>query len=88
MPVMVTCPQLSDDAVRLQLTSAVRVAIRRWRPSIELWKLSIFRSQSGHGWDLAITGPRFRKVFTLYGPSDDLPGLVTAYVDALLAQQS
>lgn len=88
MPVMVTCPQLSDDAVRLQLTSAVRVAIRRWRPSFELWKLSIFRSQSGHGWDLAITGPRFRKVFTLYGPSDDLPGLVTAYVDALLAQQS
>jgi hypothetical protein len=88
VPVMVTCPQLSDDAVRLQLTSAVRVAIRRWRPSFELWKLSIFRSQSGHGWDLAITGPRFRKVFTLYGPSDDLPGLVTAYVDALLAQQS
>ena len=88
MPVMVTCPQLSDDAVRLQLTSAVRVAIRRWRPSFELWKLSIFRSQSGHGWDLAITGPRFRKVFTLYGPADDLPGLVTAYVDAILAQQS
>jgi hypothetical protein len=88
VPVMVTCPQLSDDAVRLQLTSAVRVAIRRWRPSFELWKLSIFRSQSGHGWDLAITGPRFRKVFTLYGPADDLPGLVTAYVDAILAQQS
>ena len=85
---MVTCPQLSDDAVRLQLTSAVRVAIRRWRPSFELWKLSIFRSQSGHGWDLAITGPRFRKVFTLHGPADDLPGLVTAYVDAILAQQS
>jgi hypothetical protein len=88
VPVMVTCPQLSDDAVRLQLTSAVRVAIRRWRPSFELWKLSIFRSQSGHGWDLAITGPRFRKVFTLHGPADDLPGLVTAYVDAILAQQS
>ena len=87
MPVMVTCPQLSDDAVRTQLTSAVRVAIRRWRPSFELWKLSIFRSQSGHGWDLAIKGPRFRKVFTLHGPSDDLPGLVTAYVDAILAQQ-
>lgn len=88
MPVMVTCPQLSDDAVRLQLTSAVRVAIRRRRPSFELWKLSIFRSQSGHGWDLAISGPRFRKVFTLYGPADDLPGLVTAYVDAILAHQS
>ena len=88
MPVMVACPQLSDDAVRVQLTSAVRVAIRRWRPSFELWKLSIFRSQSGHGWDLAISGPRFRKVFTLYGPADDLPGLVTAYVDAILAQQS
>ena len=85
---MVTCPQLSDDDARSQLTSAVRVAIRRWRPSFELWKLSIFRSQSGHGWDLAISGPRFRKVFTLYGPADDLPGLVTAYVDAILAQQS
>ena len=85
---MVTCPQLSDDTARLQLTSAVRVAIRRQRPSFELWKLSIFRSQSGKGWDLAITGPRFRKVFTLYGPADDLPGLVTAYVDAILAQQT
>jgi hypothetical protein len=88
VPVMVTCPQLSDDTVRMQLTSAVRICIRRWRPSFELWRLSIFRSQSGTGWDLAISGPRFRKVFTLHGPSDDLPGLVAAYVDAILAQHS
>ena len=88
MPVMVMCPQLADDDVRMQLTSAVRICIRRWRPSFEFWRLSIFRSQSGTGWDLAISGPRFRKVFTLYGPSDDLPGLVTAYVDAILAQHS
>jgi hypothetical protein len=27
-------------------------------------------------------------VFTLYGPVEDLPGLVTAYVDAILAQRS
>ena len=40
---------------------------------------------SGDGWDLAISGPRFRKVLTLNGPLDDLPGLVTAYVDAVLA---
>jgi hypothetical protein len=53
-----------------------------------LWKLSLFRSQSGNGWDLAISGPRFRKVFTLHGPAEDLPGLVTAYVDAILAEQS
>jgi hypothetical protein len=26
-------------------------------------------------------------VFTLYGPADDLPGLVTAYMDAILAQK-
>ena len=85
MPVTISCPQLADAAVRSQLSDAVRSAIRRWRPSFELWKLSIFRSQSGKGWDLAISGPRFRKVFTLYGPIDDLPGLVTAYVDAILA---
>lgn len=88
MPVMVTCPQLADDTVRTQLTSAVRICIRRWRPSFEFWRLSIFRSQSGTGWDLAISGPRFRKVFTLHGPADDLPGLVAAYVDAILAQHS
>lgn len=88
MPVTVTCPQLADPALRSQLVEAVRVVIRRWRPSFELWKLSLFRSQSGKGWDLAISGPRFRKVFTLYGPADDLPGLVTAYVDAILAQRS
>ncbi len=34
------------------------------------------------------TGPRFRKVFTLYGPADDLPGLVSAYVDAILAHKT
>ena len=85
---MVTCPQLADDTVRTQLTSAVRSCIRRWRPSFEFWRLSIFRSQSGTGWDLAISGPRFRKVFTLHGPADDLPGLVAAYVDAILAQHS
>lgn len=88
MPVTISCPQLADPAVRTQLTEAVRQVIRRWRPSFELWRLSIFRSQSGTGWDLAISGPRFRKVFTLYGPADDLPGLVTAYVDAILAERS
>lgn len=88
MPVTISCPQLGDAALRSQLTMAVRTAIRRWRPSFELWKLSVFRSQSGSGWDLAISGPRFRKVFTLYGPAEDLPGLVTAYVDAILAQRS
>jgi hypothetical protein len=88
MPVTITCPQVDDPAVQSQLTSAVRTAIRRWRPSFELWKLSVFRSQSGKGWDLAISGPRFRKVFTLYGPADDLPGLVTAYIDAILAERA
>lgn len=84
MPVTVACPQLGDAALRTQLATAVSSVVRRWRPSFELWKLSLFRSQSGSGWDLAISGPRFRKVFTLYGPADDLPGLVTAYVDAIL----
>jgi hypothetical protein len=84
MPVTITCPQLDDPAVQSQLRSSVRAVIRRWRPSFELWKLSVFRSQSGKGWDLAMSGPRFRKVFTLYGPADDLPGLVTAYLDAIL----
>ena len=84
MPVTVACPQLGDAALRTQLVDAVSTVVRRWRPSFELWKLSLFRSQSGSGWDLAISGPRFRKVFTLYGPADDLPGLVTAYVDAIL----
>ena len=88
MPVTISCPQLGDKAVRSQLTVAVRDVIRRSRPSFERWRLSIFRSQSGKGWDLAISGPRFRKVFTLYGPADDLPGLVTAYVDAILADGS
>ena len=45
----------------------------------------MFRSQTGDRWDLAISGPRFRKIITLYGPMEDLPGLVTAYVDAVLA---
>ena len=88
MSVTVSCPQLGDPALRTQLHDAVRVVIRRWRPSFESWRLSVFRSQSGSGWDLAISGPRFRKVFTLYGPADDLPGLVTAYVDAILAQKT
>ena len=88
MSVTITCPQLADAALRTKLHDAVRVAIRRARPSFERWRLSLFQSQSGSGWDLAITGPRFRKVFTLYGPADDLPGLVSAYVDAILAHQS
>lgn len=87
MSVTITAPQLGD-ALRSQLHEAVRDVVRRWRPSFERWRLSLFRSQSGSGWDLAISGPRFRKVFTLYGPCDDLPGLVTAYVDAILAQRT
>ena len=86
MPVTISCPQLGDATLRAQLADAVREVVRRWRPSFESWRLAVFRSQSGQGWDLAISGPRFRKVFTLYGPADDLPGLVTAYLDAVLAE--
>jgi len=86
MSVRVLCPQLLDAAARQRLHAAVEAAVRRWRPGFERWQLSLFRSQSGEGWDLAITGPRFRKFFTLHGPLDDLPGLVTAYVDAVLAK--
>lgn len=85
MPVSILCPQLPDAALRSELFAAVRDAIRKWRPGFEKWQLTLFRSQGGDGWDLAISGPRFRKVFTLYGPIEDLPGLVTAYVDAVLS---
>ena len=88
MAVTITCPQLSDAALRTQLHHAVRDVIRRLRPSFESWRLSLFQSQSGSGWDLAISGPRFRKVFTLHGPKDDLPGLVSAYVEAILAHKT
>jgi hypothetical protein len=71
--------------VRYGLHAAVEDTIKRWRPGFERWRITIFRSQTGQGWDLAMSGPRFRKIFTLYGPPDDLPGLVTAYVDAMLA---
>ena len=87
MPVTISCPQVLDAETRAALVQSVRTAIKRWRPSFELWKLSLFRSQSGKGWDLAISGPRFRKVFTLYGPLEDLLGLVSAHVDAILAQR-
>lgn len=85
MSVRMICPQLLDASLRARLHQAVESTIRRWRPGFERWQLSLFRSQTGEGWDLAIRGPRFRKVLTLYGPLDDLPGLVTAYVDAVLA---
>ena len=85
MPVSISCPQLGDAVVRLELARAVEGVVKRWRPSFENWRLSLFKSQSGCGWDLAISGPRFRKVFSLHGPADDLPGLVAAYMDALLA---
>lgn len=85
MPVSVICPQLTDALARSRLHDAVATAIKRWRPSFEKWQFTLFRSQAGNGWDLAIRGPRFRKVLTLYGPIDDLPGLVSAYVDAVLA---
>jgi hypothetical protein len=84
MPVTVTCPQLTDPALRTRLQGALRDAIKKARPSFERWRFSLFQSQSGKGWDLAISGPRFRKVFTLYGPADDLPGLVSAYVEAIV----
>jgi len=87
MAVTISCPQLADAALRNQLHEAVHTVIRRVRPSFESWRLSLFQSQSGAGWDLAISGPRFRKVFTLYGPADDLPGLVSAYVEAILAHE-
>jgi hypothetical protein len=86
MSVSVSCPQLGDPGLRSQLTVAVQAVVKRWRPAFENWKLSLFKSQSGNGWDLAISGPRFRKIFTLNGPADDLPGLVSAYIDAILAQ--
>jgi hypothetical protein len=88
MAVTISCPQLGDPALRTRLHETVREVVRRFRPSFELWRLSLFQSQSGTGWDLAISGPRFRKVFTLYGPADDLPGLVSAYVEAILAHNS
>ena len=65
-------------------SEAIRDVIKKARPSFEAWRFSLFQSQSGQGWDLAISGPRFRKVFTLYGPADDLPGLVSAYVEAIV----
>jgi hypothetical protein len=85
VPVSLICPQLTDAGQRSRLEQAVESAVRRRRPGFERWQLSVFRSQTGEGWDLAISGPRFRKVLTLYGPLEDLPGLVTAYVDAVLA---
>lgn len=86
MPVSVVCPQLTDPSARSRLHAAVADSIKRLRPGFEKWQLTIFRSQAGDGWDLAITGPRFRKVMTLYGPAQDLPGLVSAYLDAMLAK--
>jgi hypothetical protein len=86
MSISISCPQLGDAAVRSQMARAVEEVIKRWRPSFENWRLSLFKSQCGAGWDMAISGPRFRKVFSLYGPADDLPGLVAAYVDAILSQ--
>jgi hypothetical protein len=88
MPVTISCPQLGDAAVRSQLTETIRSAIKRGRPAFESWRFALFRSQSGHGWDLAVSGPRFRKVLTLHGPADDLPGLVSAYIDAILPQKA
>ena len=87
MPVTVTCPQLGDPALRTRLHEAIRDVIRKARPPFEAWRFSLFQSQSGNGWDLAITGPRFRKVFTLYGPAGDPPGLVSAYVEAIVSNQ-
>jgi hypothetical protein len=86
MSVSISCPQLGDAGLRSQLTTAVQTVVKRWRPAFENWKLSLFKSQCGNGWDLAISGPRFRKIFTLHGPAEDLPGLVSAYIDAILAQ--
>ena len=86
MSVSVVCPQLTDATARSRLHAAVARSIKRLRPGFEKWQLTIFRSQHGRGWDLAITGPRFRKVMTLHGPAEDLPGLVSAYVDAMLAK--
>jgi len=86
MSVSVLCPQLTDAATRSRLHAAVADSIKRLRPGFEKWRLTLFRSQYGDGWDLAIAGPRFRKVLTLHGPADDLPGLVSAYVDAVLAK--
>ena len=84
MPVSVICPQLIDAEARARLRAAVEAAVRRWRPGFERWRLTLFRSQTGDGWELALSGPRFRRVLTLYGPHEDLPGLVTAYLDAIL----
>ena len=84
MPVTVNCPQLLDVDVRRRLRSAVESAVRRWRPGFERWQVSVIRSQTGQGWELALSGPGFRKVIPLHGPYEDLPGLVTAYVDAML----
>jgi hypothetical protein len=88
MAVSISCPQVADAALRTRLYDAVDEVVRRFRPSFEAWRLSLFRSQDGKGWDLAMSGPRFRKVFTLYGPADDLPGLVKAYVEAILPQRT
>ena len=88
MPVSVMCPQVGDAGLRAQLAAAVESTVRRWRPSFEAWRLALFKSQSGEAWDLAIAGPRFRKIFTLYGPADDLPGLVSAYLDAILSSMA
>jgi hypothetical protein len=86
MPVSVVCPQLTDAIARTRLHQAVADSIKRLRPGFEKWQITLFRSQHGDGWDLAIAGPRFRKVLTLHGPAQDLPGLVSAYVDAILAK--
>jgi hypothetical protein len=54
MPVTLTCPQLGDPA-RTRFHEAIRVVIKKARPSFEAWRFSLFQSQSGKGWDLAIS---------------------------------
>jgi hypothetical protein len=86
MPIEVPCLSSPTQQLRTQLSESVSAIENAGVPADRgLAPLRFSNRRRAMDGPIAMSGPQFRKVFTLHGPLEDLPGLAAAYIDAMFA---
>jgi hypothetical protein len=84
--VRVHLPQIEKTDLASEIAGAVRAAIAD-RAETDDWFVSIFRSQDGRRWDVAVKGPRCRAFLDCSHLEDVSPEVVATLVRQALAQR-
>jgi hypothetical protein len=84
--VRVHLPQIEDTRLADEIAAAVKAAIAG-RAETDDWFVSIFRSQDGQRWDVAVRGPRCRAFLDCSRLEAASPAAVAALVRRALEQR-